>query len=36
MDKRLFVFVQHGETSSFFAEKTMNCVQMKMYTAENI
>ena len=39
MDKRLFVFMKHGEkadTSSFFADKATNRIQMKKYTVENI
>ena len=40
MDKKLFVFMKHGEKARtlvhFFAEKAMNRVQMKKYTVENI
>ena len=40
MDKRLFVFMKHGEKSadisSFFAGNAMNRVQIKKYTVENI
>ena len=37
MDKKLFVFMKHGEkarTLSFFAEKAMNRIQIKKYTVE--
>ena len=40
MDKRLFVFNEawynSADTSSFFADKAMNRVQIKKYTVENI
>ena len=39
MDKRLFVFMKHGEkadTSSLFEDKAINRVQKKKYTVENI
>ena len=37
MDKRLFVFMKHeADTGSSFAEKAINRVQIKKYTAENI
>ena len=40
MDKRLFVFMKYGEKAwklvHFLAEKTLNRVQIKKYTVENI
>ena len=39
MDKRLFVFMKHGEKARtlirFFAEKPMNCVQILVYFIRN-
>ena len=40
MDKRLFVFMKHGEKARtlihFLQKKRMNRVQIKKYTVENI
>ena len=40
MNKRMFVFMKHGEKARtlvhFFAEKAMNRVHMKKYTVKNI
>ena len=40
MDKRLFVFMKHGKKArtlvQFLQKKTINRVQIKKYTLENI